>query len=235
MLRSGAPRRALRRKLSSLLSAPAMLGPCPLRYARFGPGCTLTAYYDALVSIEGTKGYGARPVAVTWGPDGDANRHHGSADLVDIQAEAIRHGVAAPFRQLTADVPEWSMHLQVSPLDARFPQLVRWSDPRYARDVIAGAYASSEIAPDQRPASHYAVTLVRYRPAKRHVLRYDSLGTPERGTVFAKLYSSEKGERVHRVATQVDEWLADHREGMTTVRLLAYVVVYEVVIYRRVV
>ena len=130
MLRSGAPRRALRRKLSSLLAAPAMLGPCQLRYARLGPGCTLTAYYDALVSIEGTKGYGARPVAVTLRPDGDDNRHHGSADLVEIQAEAVRHGVAAPFRQLTADLPEWSMHLQVAPLDARFPQLVRWSDLR---------------------------------------------------------------------------------------------------------
>ena len=235
MLRSGAPRRALRRKLSSLLAAPAMLGPCQLRYARLGPGCTLTAYYDALVSIEGTKGYGARPVAVTLRPDGDDNRHHGSADLVEIQAEAVRHGVAAPFRQLTADLPEWSMHLQVAPLDARFPQLVRWSDPCYARDAIAGACAASEVARDQLPASHYAVTLVRYRPAKRHVLRYDPLETPERGTVFAKLYPSEKGERVHRVATQVAEWLGDHREGMTSVRPLAYVAEDAVVLYPRVV
>ena len=38
MLRSGAPRRALRRELSALLPTPDMLGPCQLRYARFGPG-----------------------------------------------------------------------------------------------------------------------------------------------------------------------------------------------------
>src|SRR2546422_1083596 len=61
MLRSGAPRRALRRELSALLPAPGMLGPCQLTYARFGPGRKLTAYYDALVRVEGTGGYSARP------------------------------------------------------------------------------------------------------------------------------------------------------------------------------
>src|SRR5207245_9153395 len=92
MLRSGAPRRALRRKLSSLLAAPAMLGPCQLRYARLGPGCTLTAYYDALVSIEGTKGYGASPVAVTLRPDGDDTRYHGSAVLGAKYAVGVWQG-----------------------------------------------------------------------------------------------------------------------------------------------
>src|SRR5438128_3441575 len=203
MLRSGAPRRGLRRELSALLPAPDMLGPCQLRYARFGPGRKLTAYYDALVHIEGTKRYCARPVAVTWGSDGDADQHHRTADLAEIQAEAVCHGVAAPFRQLVADVPAWDMHIQVSPLDARIPQLVRLSDPRYVRDVIAGAYAASEVAPDQAPASRYAVTSIRYRPGKRHVLRYEALDAAERGTIFAKLYHSEKGAWVFRVATKV--------------------------------
>ena len=53
--------------------------------------------------------------------------------------------------------------------------------------------------------------------------------------MFAKLYPSEKGERVHRVATQVAEWLGDHREGMTSVRPLAYVAEDAVVLYPRVV
>src|SRR2546425_11956698 len=234
MLRSGAPRRALRRELNALLSAPDMLGPCQLRYARFGPGRKLTAYYDALVHIEGTKGYCARPVAVTWGSNGDADRHHGTADLAEIQTEAVSHGVAAPFRQLVANVPAWDMHIQVSPLDARIPQLVRLSDPRYVRDVVAGAYAASEVAPDQAPASRYAVTSIRYRPGKRHVLRYDPLDAAERGTIFAKLYHSEKGGRVFRVATQVAEWLAEHGEGVTSVRPLAYVAEDAGILYPRV-
>src|SRR5437879_8784754 len=101
------------------------------------------------------------------------------------------------------------MHLDVSPLGARIPRPVRLSDPRYVRDVIAGAYAASEVAPDQAPASRYAVASIRYRPGKRHVLRYESLDTAERGTIFAKLYHSEKGARVLRVAKQVEEWLAE--------------------------
>src|SRR5438132_10812023 len=44
-------------------------------------------------------------------------------------------GVAAPFRQLTADLPEWSMHLQVSPLDARFPQLVRLRSEEHTSEL----------------------------------------------------------------------------------------------------
>jgi len=234
LLRGRASRKALRCELGALLPAPAMLGPCRLRYARFAPGRKLTAYYDALVPIEGTQGYSARPVAVTWGSDGDAEQHQRTADLAEIQAEAVRRGVAAPFRQLAADIPAGGMHVQVSPLDARIAQLVRWSDPRYARAVVAGAYAASEVAPDQAPASRYAVTSIRYRPGKRHVLRYDPLDAAERGTIFAKLYHSEKGGRVFRVATQVAEWLAEHGEGVTSVRPLAYVAEDAVILYPRV-
>jgi len=230
----GASRRALRRELCALLPAPDMLGPCRLRYARFGPGRKLTAYYDARVRIEGTEGYCARPVAVTWGSDGDADRHHGTADLAEIQTEAVSHGVAAPFRQLVADVPAWGMHVQISPLDTRFPQLARASDPRYARSLAADAYTASEVTPHQVPASQYVVTSIRYRPGKRHVLRYDSLDTAAGGTLFAKLYTSEKGVRVFRVATQVAEWLAEHGEGVTSVRPLAYVAEDGIILYPRV-
>ncbi len=118
----------------------------------------LTAYYDALVHVEGTDGYRPRAIAVTWRLDGDGHQHHGTADLSGIQAEALRQGVAAPFRQLTADLPEWSMHLQVSPLDARFPQLVRLSDPRHVHDLLAGAYAASDGTPDQARPGRYTVT-----------------------------------------------------------------------------
>src|SRR5437870_1643776 len=114
-----------------------MLGPCRLRRARFKPGRKLTGHYDVLVHVEGTEGYGARPIAVTWRLDGDADRHQAGDALVEMQAEALRQGIAAPFRQLTAELPEWSMHVQVSPLDARFPQLVRLSDPRYVRARLA--------------------------------------------------------------------------------------------------
>ena len=105
LLRFAPPRRALRDQLTALLSAPAMLGPCRLRRAKLKPSHKLTAYYDALVHVEGTDGYRPRAIAVTWRLDGDGHQHHGTADLSGIQAEALRQGVAAPFRQLTADWP----------------------------------------------------------------------------------------------------------------------------------
>jgi Ser/Thr protein kinase RdoA (MazF antagonist) len=232
LLRGGPPRRALRRELGALLPAPEMLGPCRLRYARIGPGRRLTGYYDALIHVEGTESYCARPVAVTWGSDGDADPPYGTGDLAAIEAAAARHGVAAPFRRLGADVPAWGMRVQVSPLDARIPQLVRLSDPRYVRQVVQGADAARAAAPDL--ARRWAVTSIRYRPGKRHVLRYDSLDAPEGETIFAKLYHSEKGGQVFRAATQVADWLAEHGQHVTAVRPLAYVAEDLVVLYPRV-
>ena len=234
VLLSAAPRRVLRDQLKALLSAPNMLGPCRLRRARFKPGRKLTAYYDVLVHVEGTEGYGARPIAVTWRLDGDADRHQAGDALAEMQAEALRQGMAAPFRQLTAELPEWSMHVQVSPLDARFPQLVCLSDPRYVRARLATAYAASDLAPDQPRPGGYAVTPIRYRPGQRHVLRYDPLDGAKVGTVFAKLYAGEDGARAFRVARHVADWLAEHGEGVTAVRPLAYVAEDRVVLYPRV-
>src|SRR3989442_6668927 len=218
LLLSRAPRRALRDTLKALLSPPNMLGPCRLRRARFKPGHKLMGYYDALVRVEGTEGCGARPIAVTWGSDGDADRRQGGGDLAGIQAEALRHGVAAPFRQLTADLPEWSMHVQVSPLDARFPQLVRLSDPRYVRDLLAGAYAADDVAPDQPLAGGYTVTPVSYHPGQRHVLRYDPLDAAKGGAGVPKLYPDEEGARAFRVARRAVDSLLEHGEGGAAAR-----------------
>ena len=234
LLLSPPPRRALRDRLKALLSALAMLGPCRLRRARFKPGRKLTAYYDALLHIQGTEGYCARAIAVTWGFDGNADHSRVGDDPAEIQAEALRHGVAAPFRQLTADLPEWSMHIQVSPLDARFPQLVRLSDPRYVHELLAVAYAAADVAPDQPRPAGYAITSIRYHPGKRHVLRYDPLDVAKGWTVLAKLYTGEEGARAFRMARHAADWLAEHVEGVTAVRPLAYVAKDEVVLYPRV-
>jgi len=213
-----------------MLSAPAMLGPCRLRRAKFKPGRKLSAYYDALVSIEGTKGYCVRPIAVTWGSEKEVDRQH-ETDLTKIQAEALRQGMAAPFWQLMTELPKWSMHVKVSPLDARFTQLVRLSDPRYVHDMLAAAYVTAGVASDQPRPDRYAVTSIRYRPGKRHVLRYDSLDAAKAGTVFAKLYTGEEGARVFHRATRAREWLAQHGQGVTSVEPLAYVAEDGVVLY----
>ena len=112
-----------------------------------------------------------------------------------MQAEARRHGVAAPFRRLAADLVPWSMHISVSPLDTRFLHLVRLMDPGHVRAMLAAACPMRDPASARSHAVAYTVTAIRYRPGQRHVLRYDRLDG-SKGTVFAKLYTGEDGERV---------------------------------------
>src|SRR3989442_7550283 len=193
MLLSATTRRVLRDQLKSLLPAPNMLGPCHLRHAIFRPGRKLKAYYDARVHIEGTEGYHVRSIAVTWTRDGEADWRKGRDALTEMQVEALRQGVAAPFRQLTAELPEWGMHIQVSPLDAQFPQLVRLWDPRHVRDMLAVAYAASGAASDQPRPEGDAVTSIRYLPGSCHGLRYDPLAAATGGAVLVSLYPCEVG------------------------------------------
>ena len=240
MLRSATARKVLVDQLRALLPAGAAVGPCRLREVRFKPGRKATAYYDALVTAESPEGHHIRPVAVTWGPDAHPHRHEGAVALAKLQAEAVRRGVAAPFRQLMADFPDWTMQVWVSPLDGRFTQLVRLSDPQHVRALLADTGVTAAHA---RPRGEYTVTAIKYRPSKSHVLRYDP-SDPQAGTVFAKLYIAEEragafrredGARAFRVASKVADWLAEHGEGANCLRPLAYVAEDAVVLYPRVV
>jgi len=230
-----APLRALRGELGAMLTDPGMLGSCHLRRVRFKPGHKLIAYYDVNIRVGGGGKDGIRPVFVTWGSHKDGDPRQAAPGRAEMEAEAVRRGVAAPFRKLAVDTRELRMHIRVSPLDVRFPQLVRVCDPDYVRDMVAGAYAASDRAPDHARIGRYSVTLVRYRPAQRHVLRYDPLDAPERRALFAKLYStSEDGERIFRLAKQIEEWLALHGNDVTSVRPLAHVAGDAVILYPQV-
>ena len=171
VLLSATARRVLAGQLRSLLPTGAVLGPCHPRDVQFKLGRKLTAYYDALVRTVDTEGYRVRPIAVTWGLDTNLDGHEETDDVAKMQAEAVRRGVATPFLQLMADCPERSMHIRVSPLDARFVQLVRLSDPWHVRAMLAEACAPGSAAADQGRIGEYTVTYIKYRPGKRHVLR----------------------------------------------------------------
>jgi len=191
------------------------------------------AYYDAHVRIDGDGRESIRPVFVTWGPHRDSGKYHTQADLDAIEGEAVRRGLLAPFRKLATDTPESQMHVRVSPLDERFPQLVRACDPQYVRDLVAAAHAAINIG---APASKYSITFIRYHPGQRHVLRYDPQDAPEFRPIFAKLYhTSEDSERILHRAKQIGEWLAEYGEGARSIRPLASVAEDAVVLYARVV
>ena len=224
--------RVLTDQLRALLPAGALLGTRHLREVRFKPGRKLSAYYDVLVSTKGGEAYCVRPIQVKWALHDGVDRYEEASELAQIQAEAVRRGVAAPFLRLMGDFPEWSMQVRASPLDTRFTQLVRLSDPRHVRAMLADAGASGNAGSDQHRISDYTVTTIKYRRGRRHVLRYDPVD-PEKGrTVFAKLYVGEDGERAYRhengerafrVARGVADWLAEHSRGVNCLRPLAYV------------
>ena len=240
-------RNALKDQLRTLLPGGAAVELC-LKEVRFKPGCKITAHYDALVTNkESPQDQQVRPVAVTWGPKAYAKQQEETVDLEKIQAEAASRGVAAPFLQLMADPPEWSMHIQVSPLDARFTQLARLSDPQHVRAMLAGTYASVNGAWVRRRITNYKITSIKYHPGRRHVLRYDPTDPASGETVFAKVYIGdeeartanrasnrfrrEDGARAFRVAGEVADCLVER--GLNCLRPLAYVAEDAVVLYPR--
>ena len=225
MLLDPEPHDALRQMLTALLSATVTLGPCRLHRAKYKPNRHLKAYYDVTIHDPASGRDNSRQIEVTWMPPGSEDRRRAMSDFERMQGEAIRAGLAVPFKQLMAEAPEWGMRVQIAPLDVRFPQLVRLSDPRYVREILAASFTADGGTQAEAPASRYAVTAIRYRPGQRHVLRYDRADGAERdsrGTVFAKIYNSEQGARTFRLVRRVSDWLASHGTGMTAGRPLAY-------------
>lgn len=231
-------RARLRREIGALLSGAA-LGALHLQRVKLKPGKYLRASYQAgLIPGNGEK-MGARPVEVTWAADGKGACHMPQPDLLDQQAEAIRTGLAAPFRSLVAPLPSVDACLQISPLDASFPRLVQLSEPQYVQALLQDAfdgYTGPAAGGHPFPCS---VTPIRYRPGQRHVLRYDfTVGNDragEPGVVFAKLYQSTlRGARTCQLASQVSDWLQARQDGIASLRPLAYLPDDAVILYPQV-
>jgi Ser/Thr protein kinase RdoA (MazF antagonist) len=202
-LRSSPWRRNVRGVLVDAMAGPTPLGPCRLRRTKFKPGRKLTAYFDASVAGHG----GPRAVAVTWQADDGAPVERSTHEAA-LEAEAGRRGLGTPFRSLTAAAPELRMRVDIAPLDAAFPQLVRLSDPAYVTRLIGGT-------------TRFDVVTVRYRPRQRHVLLYHPAALELGSTLFAKLYRDESGAHAQQVALAVAE-LLDGSGVCAGARPLAY-------------
>jgi Phosphotransferase enzyme family len=218
LLLEPAPRRVLRHELATMLGDAHVLGPCRLRRAKFKPGRRLTAYYEADLRDPRGRALARRPIAATWTAEGAERRWPPVPEGAELAAEAAGRGLATPFCALQTVVPDWSMHVLVSPLDVRFPHLMRLSDPSFLPGVVHGAGCR--------------VTPIRYRPGQRHVLRYDfERRGGSREAIYAKLYEDERGERIFEVATGVADWLAINGAGFAAVRPVAYLADSRAVLY----
>lgn len=236
LLLSSTAKKALADQLRALLPDGAVVRECCLQEVRFKPGRKITAYYDVSVSPVDSEGLQVRPVAVTWEQNGRARWPEEKAALARMQAEAVRRGVAAPFERLLGHSSDWKMRICVSPLDARFMQLARVSDPRHIHNLLT----TTEIAAwPLRRGGEYTVTPLKYRPGKTHVLRYDPQG-PGDDCVFAKLYviegqtrafRREDAARCFRVACDAADWLEERGDCGHALRPLAYLAEDAVVVY----
>jgi len=212
-LLGAAPRRALRGALQGLLEKGAVLRACRVRRAKLKPGRKLTVHYDAWVRSGGTDL--ERSIVAIW------DRGEGGVDpqARALEAEAVAEGLAAPFRGLFARLPEWNVSVLVSPLDPRFPQLIRLSNPRHVAAMLAGLLSEAS-------AAGYRIRTIRYRPGERHVLRYEPSPAPVAPTraVFAKLSRRDADvARAFRVATGVADRLDACGGGTRALRPLAAV------------
>lgn len=223
-------------QLKALLPAGAAVGPCRPTEVRFKPDREITAYCNAPVSLESSKQACVRPIAMRWGPQTNSGRPEESVDVAEIQAEARRRGVAAPFLELTADSPAQSMRVWVSPLDTRFSQLVRLLDPQYVRAMLARAGVR---ASGPGGSGEYSPNSLKYRPGKSHVLRYDPLDSGAEA-IFAKLYivqerartfRREDAARAFQMANLAADWLDQHGGNASCLRPLACIAEDAVVLY----
>ena len=238
LLVSATSQEVLADQLRAILPAGAVVGQFRPTEVRFKPGRKITAHYDTFVDTESPKGHYVRPIAVTWEPNASADQPEETSPLVKMQAEAVHRGVAFPFQRLWKDFRDWTMHVSVSPLDARFNQLVRLSDQQHVHAMLAQTRLGES---DRPPSKEYSVTPLKYRPGKGHVLRYDPLDAGAE-TVFAKLYVAEDRARVFRredaarcfrVASTAAEWLEEQGGPAHCLRPLACVAADAVVLYPR--
>ncbi|HEY3228888.1 MAG TPA: phosphotransferase, partial [Roseiflexaceae bacterium] len=223
---------ALRSALSTLLEEDATIREIVLQRAKYKPGRHLTTYYAVQIHTGDGGRDNTRLIEVSWMPLGSADRRGEMAELLEMQVEAVERGLVAPFRALLAEASAWGMRVQIFPLDARFPKLVRLADPAYVCDLLTGEDSA------RTNAFGYRIMPIRYRPGKRHVLRYEPIDAAgqvdESGTLFAKIYNSDKGARTFQVAARVSDWLTEQNNGINAVRPLAYIAGEGLVLYPRV-
>ncbi len=228
-------RNALQAELGLFLSDPWKIAECHLGSARFRltPDAKLTASFEVEVRHEVSGASEARAIAVTWKRAwiGKLSAKPLPAAEAGIQAEALQRGLAAPFEQLIVRVPAWGMRVQIAPLDASFPQLLRLSDPHYVSPLLATVRGSTPRSPKPSASGQYRVRTIRYVPCQRHVLRYDPLSAEGSEAIFAKPYNHGEGGRIASAVKQAASWLAAQQQGVACLEPLAYVPDDDVLLY----
>jgi hypothetical protein len=215
--------------ISALLIDKFSIASVRIERAKFKPGRRLTTHYAVQVRDDISGVETSRLVQANLLPPGSSDPRGAIDSLLAAQEEVTQRKLAAPFRELIGGIPQLGLWVLVSPLDPAFPPLARLSDPVYVRDVLS---ADPTV---QSQAAGYRINAIRYRPGERHVLRYQPVDTGGHadieGTLYAKVYNSDKGERAYRTAAGVSDWLAEQGGEIAAVRPLTYITAESLALY----
>jgi phosphotransferase family enzyme len=171
-------RRALRDMVDGLLQPGARTDRLLLRRVKFKPGRKLTLHYEAWIRSPSART--SRPVVAFFA----AGRTEPDQVSSSLEHEAKARKVTGPFEALGSIDEGAGVRLLVSPLDPAYPQLLRLHDAVFLADRLPALLPGIG-------AVQYDVKPVRYRPGKRHVLRYATFGKNGSATLFAKLSREE--------------------------------------------
>ena len=204
-------RHQLRQAAQSMLRPGYRVGTLHLTRAKFKPERKLSAFFNFPALDAAGQASHAVHLAVTWQKNLDDKDR--AAEYGLLQEEAQRSGLMPVQDELWKVIPDQGMGLQLWPLDAEFPQLVRLSEPSYAARLFASLGVVDGL--QQLPV----ITPIRYRPKERHVLRYEicSSETPpgQEQRVYAKLYSNgQDAAKAFGIANRVVDWLDANPMGL---------------------
>jgi Ser/Thr protein kinase RdoA (MazF antagonist) len=229
LLNDSPVRQALHDGLSALLIDKFAVVDARIERAKFKPGRRLTTHYAVTVRDQVGGLEVSRLVQANLLPPGSPDPRGSTEALLAAQDEVIGRKLAAPFRELTAGLPQLGLWMLVSPLDPAFPPLARLSDPAYVRELLAADPAIRSTA------AGYRVNSIRYRPGERHVLRYQPVDAGGQvnieGTLYAKVYNSDKGERAYKTAAGISDWLAEQGGEIAAVRPTTYIAAESLALY----
>jgi aminoglycoside phosphotransferase len=200
-------RYGLAQLLGQCLSVPAPPVGIELLRTKFKPGRKLSAYYRVNLGDE------TRSIAVDWfaepGPP--------PVNAGEINDEAARRHLLAPFTQLAARTGDGQAALRVAPGDPQMPQLVRLSQHDYLMGMLSDLTADAFAFPAAAD-----ITTVRYRPGQRHVLQVIPMTDRKRPSTFIKIDRENSGPRAIRFAEVIGPILAEQCPRASLAQPLGY-------------
>jgi Ser/Thr protein kinase RdoA (MazF antagonist) len=176
--------------------------PC---YVRYKPGTNCIVQYRLTVEEHASGEVDHLSAHVKLYAEGRAQRVWSSGVLRALSEQASARGGAVPPFVRAAHLPELGAVLQIYPVDVALPSL----------SVAASEAGRARVLRELRRSDDHTdggVELLRYKPARKALLRYEAVG----GTVYAKVHADERGRVL----------LGAHRalfaRGVATPRPLAY-------------